>query len=381
MFNQMGGNQAQKDANAAAFKIEEDRLKALDIAAGRLPASGANQGLVGLNQNQNLLANQNANAGVAGLIPDGASYTNRFFAERGMGFDPVDRAIDGFLDTYKAELAAMTPAQQEAAMRGALDKERMNEADVIKATGKTIAQLVQAKRADGSIIVPGNLNEVPVGSLPGGVSGAGNTVVNANGTITTKPDFSLGMGDVRDMYTKGGGSLGYTAPVVKTPAEHEAAYNTLTNDSLDAYNYLMGKGKNLTQRKAETRDRPVMARYDEAVLGKKAVPRAAKATTKKTGTDAGTFEAPQTYFDEKAYLAANPDVAEELRTGKSVSGKPVMFKSGYEHYLMFGKAGGRPFTGDYDSYKAALEAEKARIVQQETAGGGEGGGPGGGGGG
>jgi hypothetical protein len=349
----------------------------VDANAGTVANANAGTGLASLNANTNVLTNANANANTntltnqgAGLtaIPADASYTNRFFAERGLGFNPIDNAIDGFLATYKTQLAAMTPAQQEAVMRGALDKERMNEADVIKATGMTIAQLVQAKRNDGSIIVPGKLDEVPVGSLPGGVSGAGNTVVNANGTITTRPDFSLGMGDVRDMYTEGGGSLGYTSPVVITPAEHEAAYNKLTDDSLDAYNFLMGKGKNLTQRKAETRDRPVMARYDEAVLGKKAVPRAAKATTKKTGTDAGTFEAPQTYFDEKAYLAANPDVAEELRTGKSVTGRPVQFTSGYEHYLMFGKAGGRKFTGDYDSYKGAVDAEKARAVQQESGG-------------
>jgi hypothetical protein len=60
--------------------------------------------------------------------------------------------------------------------------------------------------------------------------------------------------------------------VQKDPATY---YNKLTDDSLDAYNYLMGKGKNLTQRKAETRNRPVMQRYDEAILGRKAVPRAA----------------------------------------------------------------------------------------------------------
>ena len=51
MFTQMGGNKAQTDANAAAWKIEEDRLKALDVAAGRLPAD--NTGLASLNQNQN----------------------------------------------------------------------------------------------------------------------------------------------------------------------------------------------------------------------------------------------------------------------------------------------------------------------------------------
>ena len=52
---------------------------------------------------------------------------------------------------------------------------------------------------------------------------------------------------------------------------------TQTDDSLDAYNFLIGRGKNLTQRTA-TADRPVMRRYDEDVLGKKAVPRATPVT-------------------------------------------------------------------------------------------------------
>jgi hypothetical protein len=253
MFNQMGGNQAQKDANAAAFKIEEDRLKALDIAAGRLPASGANQGLAGLNQNQNLLTNQeqnkNVNAGLAAL-DDGASYTNRFFAERGLGFTPLDVSIDNFLATYKNQLAAMTPKQQEDAMRSALNVERMNEADVIKATGMTIAQLAAAKRADGSLVVPGKLDEVPVGSLPGGVSGGGNTVVNANGTITTRPDIPgiedgfTGMKDVRDTYVEGGGSLGYIPYAPKTIEEFNTKYvNPLKGGTKQSYNYLTGKEK------------------------------------------------------------------------------------------------------------------------------------------
>jgi hypothetical protein len=136
---------------------------------------------------------------------------------------------------------------------------------------------------------------------------------------------------------------------------------------LDAYNYLMGKGKNLTQRKAETKDRPVMARYDEAILGRK-IPRLGSKTTNKTTTVVGVPGNPQSYFDEKAYLAANPDVAEELRTGKSVSGQPTLFKSGYEHYLMYGKAGGRPFTGDYEGYTTA-----AALADAANAGGGGGG--------
>jgi hypothetical protein len=113
----------------------------------------------------------------------------------------------------------------------------------------------------------------------------GDIITNPDGTRTVVPNVPgrpyggfTGMEGVKSAYTAGGGSLGYTAPVPKTAAEHNAMYNKLTDDSLDAYNFLMGKGKNLTQRKAETQNRPVMQRYDEAVLGRK-IPKLTKATT------------------------------------------------------------------------------------------------------
>jgi hypothetical protein len=198
----------------------------------------------------------------------------------------------------------------------------------------------------------------------------GDITRNADGTVTVTPNIPgrpdggfPGMASVRDAYTAGGGSLGYTAKVPKTAAEHNALYNKLTDDSLDAYNFLMGKGKNLTQRKAETRDRPVMQRYDEAVLGKKAVPRAKTTTTAKTVT--GVPGQPQTYFNEAEYLAANPDVAAELKSGKS------NFTSAYEHYLMYGKKEGRPFTGDYEGYTTAAALANAANATN-TGGGGDG---------
>jgi hypothetical protein len=214
-----------------------------------------------------------------------------------------------------------------------------------------------------------------------GVDYRGNTVSIATpGDIITNPDQTrtvvpnvpgrpyggfTGIDQLKSAYTAGGGSLGYTSPVVKTPAEHEAAYNKLTDDSLDAYNFLMGKGKNLTQRTA-TAGRPVMRRYDEAVLGRK-IPRP---TAKPAGTGTtviGTPGQPQTYFDEKAYLAANPSVADELRTGKSASGQPVQYTSGYEHWLRYGKAQGWPFPGDYAGYLTA-----AALANSAGAGGGDG---------
>jgi hypothetical protein len=357
-FNQNATTEQKAKADSL-WAAELARLQGIDRAAGRLPAldAGTNKGLTGLtnnltnqDQNKNLT---NADAGLAALDA-GKSRTYKWFEERNLGFNPIETSIDNWFAEYTDDLALLRPEAQIAEMKSALNVSGMNEADLVKATGKTIAQWVQQKaetRKDGSTIVPGKLDEVPADSLPGGVSGAGNTVVNANGTITTKPDFSLGMGDVRDMYTKGGGSLGYTSPVVKTPAEHEAAYNKLTDDSLDAYNFLMGKGKNLSQRTASA-DRPVMRRYDEGVLGRK-IGRPVRPTDTTKTTVKGVPGKPQSYFDEAAYLAANPDVAAELKTGKSVSGEPTRFTSGYEHYLMYGKSGGRAFTGDYEGYKTA----------------------------
>jgi hypothetical protein len=343
---QQNATAEQKAKAADLWNKEKARLTALDVAAGRIPTD--NKGLGDLNnnltnqdQNKNLT---NADAGLAALDA-GKSQTYKWFEERGLGFTPIDKVIDNWFDEYTDDLALLPPDRQEKVMKDALNTENMNEADLIKATGKTIKDWIQIKTGD--------IKKVTPTYLPPGVSGGSDTVLNANGTVTTKPDFGLTMNDVRDTYTKGGGSLGYTSPVVKTPAEHEAAYNKLTDDSLDAYNFLMGKGKNLTQRKAETRDRPVMARYDEAVLGRK-ITKPTKTTTTTTTTVKGVPGQPQTYFDEAAYLAANPDVANEIKTGKSVSGQPTQFKSGYEHYLMYGKTGGRAFTGDYAGYLTAL---------------------------
>jgi hypothetical protein len=276
-FNQVATPEQKAEATRL-YGIEQARLTALDIAAGRLPDPNAAKlptGLAGLNQNQNLLTNQNltnqnASAGLAGLIPADASYTNRFFAERGLGFDPIDKSIDNFLATYKTQLASMTPEQQTKAMTDALAKERMNEADVIKATGMTIAQLVQAKRADGSIIVPGNLNEVPVGSLPGGVSGAGNTVVNANGTITTRPDIPgipvggfTGMKNLRDVYEEGGGILGYTSPTFASLKAMEEKY-PLRGAAKQSYDYLMGREDYSPI--PYTKDGQISKSYNESVM-------------------------------------------------------------------------------------------------------------------
>ena len=278
---QKNATPAQKAESARLYGIEKARLDALDAAKG---LGAINQNLLadtskppanetpaardarlfqqaGGNWNKaaELRAKEDAalvadpnywtdKKGLAALDP-GASDTTKWFAARGLGFDPIDKVIDGFLAKYKPELAAMLPKDQEAAMRDALNKEKLNEADVIKATGMTIAQLVQAKRADGSIIVPGNLKDVPVDSLPGGVSGGGNTVINPNGTVTTTPDIPgrpddgfTGMKNVRDVYTEGGGSLGYTSPTFDKIEDFNTKYvDTLKGGTKQSYDYLSGR--------------------------------------------------------------------------------------------------------------------------------------------
>ena len=204
-----------------------------------------------------------------------------------------------------------------------------------------------------------------------GVDYKGNTVSIATpGDIITNPDDTrtvtpnlpgrpyggfTGIEAIKSAYTAGGGSLGYTAKAPRTIAEFNQLYNKQTGDSLAAYDYLMGKGSGKYPVKSGVSE--IQKPYNEFVLGKKTTKPAAKTT--ETKAVIGTPGQPQTYFDEAAYLAANPDVAAELKTGKSVSGQPTKFSSGYEHWLMYGKAAGRPFAGDYQGYLTAAALANA----------------------
>ena len=201
-----------------------------------------------------------------------------------------------------------------------------------------------------------------------GVDYRGNTVSiatpgditrNADGTSTVVPNIPgrepggfTGIEELKSKYTAGGGSLGYTARAPKTIAEFNQMHNKQTGDSLAAYNYLMNKGANPVKSGVPKIAMP----YDEYVLGKKT------SGLKKTGTtDGSTVKGvpgqPQTYFDEKAYLEAHPDVAAEVKAGK--------FASAYDHWIRYGKAEGRKFLGDYQGY---LTAETLANIARESGG-------------
>jgi len=290
---------------------------------------------------------------------------------------------------------ALTVYEAQALARGEMGRVGVNDKDIKNATGKDFANLFTPKTVTPitsitplpqpfTSVVPGG-TQLPgattyangaygnYGSGPAtGVDYRGNTVsiatpgdiiTNPDGTRTVVPNVPgrpyggfTGSEGVKSAYTAGGGSLGYTAKAPKTIDEFNKLYNKQTGDSLAAYDYLMGKGSGKYPVKSGVPN--IAMPYNEYVLGKKTAKPGAK-TTDKVTTVVGVPGQPQTYFDEAAYLAANPDVAAEIKTGKTASGKPTRLTSAYDHYLMYGKAEGRPFTGDYQGYTTALALANA----------------------
>jgi len=251
----------------------------------------------------------------------------------------------------------------------------------------------------------GGTGGVSNGVIPGGFYGnatnPGDITTNPDGTVTVHPNIPYrpyggfsGMGEVRDAYTKGGGSLGYTAPIPKDP---EASFNKMTDDSLDAYNFLMGKGKNLAQVNA-ARSRPLMQPYftgsnrykpkflsydkdgqvvSSATSGKQGDAKVADLTKAKTievvdssGYNTETYTA--VLQDDGTYLAGN---------GKryDVTGKQIAAGGGMMGYAMGGglgslgsySDGGRllkgPGDGVSDSIPATIGAKQqpARLADGE----------------
>jgi hypothetical protein len=217
-----------------------------------------------------------------------ADWYKRATSAETMGSYTAAQDIFSQFQDYARQNAGASTAQRMADARQTLASKGLTEADVFRQTGKTLQDLVGSAKTDLDLFrasqlvapdAPFDFNtlqaarslESGIGALPGGVSGGGNTVVNPNGTITTSPNIPgrpeggfTGMGQVRDAYTQGGGSLGYVNPAPKTMEEFEQRFNRQTGDSLAAYNYLMGKGANpATQQRVGEIARP----YSEAIVG------------------------------------------------------------------------------------------------------------------
>jgi hypothetical protein len=394
------------DTGMAQWQTEYNRLHQQDIDAGRVPVgtaaatvgapkasttsatggapvpgTAAYNSMVGdwFNQYPNVTAAEIGNAiSTYGLNPQDVANAMRASGLSNAALYSAFQPDVGVPDTPQGGLAGLNslinqwiqkyPTATRAEAERAMGTWGYNAADIARATGKTLDQLFTGPIED-------------VTFLPGGVSGGGNTIVNPNGTITTTPNIPgrpeggfTGMGQVRDAYTQGGGSLGYTNRHPVDPADFEARFNKQTGDSLAAYEYLMGRGANpTTQQRVGEIARP----YSEAIVG---IPAAAGRPNQKYIYQDGQYVenpnyAPVTYdskgnrvvgvpkaevikgfdalkpaqtqanFDYVSYLKANPDVQSELDQGIANFGnKNDLAAAAYNHYTRYGKNDGREFT-------------------------------------
>jgi len=175
-----------------------------------------------------------------------------------MGLSGLNQNINAYIAAARKDptFNAKTGLQQQEAARAAMGTVDMNEADVIRATGKTIAELFPSTLTKPVSVIPGG-TQLPgatvydngaygnYGSGPAtGVDYLGRTVsiatpgdiiTNPDGTVTVVPNIPgrpyggfTGMDQVKSRYTAGGGSLGYTAKAPKTMTEFNEMFNNQT---------------------------------------------------------------------------------------------------------------------------------------------------------
>jgi hypothetical protein len=168
-----------------------------------------------------------------------------------------------------------------------MDAEGANAVDIARLTGLSIGEVQRreaaarkamtdnaTQRTTTTVDTPTDIATAVSTALPVGVSGAGVTTINPNGTVTTAPNIPgrpaggfTGMADVRKAYTDGGGSLGYVNNAPKTIDEFNTRFNKLTGDSQNAYNYLMGKGANNNAYPTKSGVEQIMRPYSEVTTG------------------------------------------------------------------------------------------------------------------
>jgi hypothetical protein len=203
--------------------------------------------------------------------------------------------------------AAATAAKKIADAKTLLTSKGLSEMDVLRQTGKTIAELVgsdiklendlfkasqllkpgqkagfdfntitkpKALTTTQTVLDTNSQTNAPAGTRNpyGNINNPGDLTFNADGTTTVTPNIPgrpyggfSGMGEVKNAYTQGGGSLGYIPYAPKTIEEFDEKYNTLTGGSKQAMDYLTGKTKYTPTPFTETGE--VMKPYAESVLG------------------------------------------------------------------------------------------------------------------
>jgi hypothetical protein len=182
--------------------------------------------------------------------------------------------IFGQFQNYAAK-TGQSQADALANARSILAAKNLTEADVLAQTGKSLSELVRGTNlnlglfqasqlnAPGSVfdlnsllakakpVIPAAVTGVPdgyYGNPSGPAPTPGDITRNPDGTVTVHPNIPgrptggfSGMQQVKDAYTAGGGSLGYTPYAPKTLQEFQDRY-TNTGGSKQAYDFLANKG-------------------------------------------------------------------------------------------------------------------------------------------
>ena len=209
---------------------------------------------------------------------------------------PEAKNLYGQFIDYAKKDAASTTAQKIKDATASLTARGITEADVLRQTGKTIAELAASDidfnknliaasqlRAPGattgfdfsSIRKPTTpQTNAPVGTTNpyGNATNPGDITRNPDGSTTITPNIPgrpyggfSGMEQVRNAYTDGGGSLGYIPYAPKTMEEFNQLYNKQTGGSKQAYDYLTGKADYSATPYTKTGE--IMKPYVESVMG------------------------------------------------------------------------------------------------------------------
>ena len=279
-LNQYNWQQQAEAANAAnAAKL--NTTAANYVASAATPnettadfIAGANQAGIGLTAP---LAGALQNSGLSAASQYALTHADigpaENVAETYGGLKGLSNNILYDLAAYNADPRnkGKSAGEKRADALAAMNQWGLNEADVRRATGMGLNELFPTATTvtpTGVYGAYGNNTGNPMTSTSGDIGR------NPDGTVTVTPNLPgrpeggfTGMGQVKDVYTEGGGSLGYTPKAPKTIAEFNQLYNKQTGDSLAAYNYLMGKGANNNAYPTKSGVSEIMKPYEEAVLG------------------------------------------------------------------------------------------------------------------
>ena len=233
-------------------KIAADYVKTAAVPSETTEqfVSGANQAGIGLTQPlQTALANSGLSAASQYALthadigsPLNAEETYGGLKGLSSNINYVAGGLQNLIGTGK--MTGQTAREQALTE---MNKYGINEADILRATGKTLRELFPDTVIKPTTVIPSGF----YGNASTGVAETttpGDITTNPDGTVTIHPNIPgrpeggfTGMGQVKDVYTAGGGSLGYVPYAPKTIEEFESKYNKLTGGSKAAYDYLMGK--------------------------------------------------------------------------------------------------------------------------------------------